>query len=90
MPKVYKFVLSGFKAQLTSNQIVVSIMAGIKISTLQKVLPDSPIVRAMPNICATVGEMASAYSFGPLMDDARLQKKITHIFSSTGVSYLFY
>ena len=40
-------------ADCAKNKIVISLMAAISIKTIQKTLPDSKIVRAMPNIAAT-------------------------------------
>lgn len=47
-----------------SGKIVVSLMAAISIKSLQSTLPQSKIVRAMPNIAATIGEAITAYSLG--------------------------
>ncbi len=44
------------------EKIVISLMAAISIRKLQKVLPKAKIVRAMPNIAATIGEAITAYA----------------------------
>lgn len=48
-----------------TNKLVISIAAGIKISVLQKYVPDCRIIRVMPNVCCTVLESASSYTLGP-------------------------
>jgi len=37
------------------NQLVLSIMAGVKIDTLKKALPTTKVIRAMPNLPAQIG-----------------------------------
>ncbi len=46
--------------ELWSGKTVVSIMAGVKLSTLSKVLEGAEIFRTMPNINALVGRSATA------------------------------
>ncbi|MFN3268771.1 MAG: pyrroline-5-carboxylate reductase [Zestosphaera sp.] len=55
-PELYNQVPS----ELWSGKTVVSIMAGVKLSTLSKVLEGAEIFRAMPNINALVGRSATA------------------------------
>lgn len=46
---------------VTSDQIVISIMAGITIKTIKSLLGLQKIVRAMPNLPAKVGEGVTSY-----------------------------
>ncbi|MEO3993455.1 MAG: pyrroline-5-carboxylate reductase [Desulfurococcaceae archaeon TW002] len=55
-PELYNQVLR----ELWSGKVVVSIMAGVKLSTLSKVLESAEIFRAMPNINALVGRSTTA------------------------------
>jgi len=57
-------------APYTSNKIVVSLMAAITIEKLERALPKAKVVRAMPNIAATIGEAITAYSLGHRVADA--------------------
>jgi pyrroline-5-carboxylate reductase len=52
-------------AAFTPGKIIVSLMAAISIKSLQNTLPDSKIVRAMPNIAAVIGESMTAYTPDP-------------------------
>lgn len=62
-PNVSKLVMDEIKGSLSSEQIVVSIMAGVTISTLENYLgDDKKIVRVMPNTPALVQEAMSAVS----------------------------
>ncbi len=58
-------VLAEIAGALTPGKTVVSIAAGITISAIEEKLPDGvAVVRAMPNIAATVGESATAIAAG--------------------------
>lgn len=61
---------------------VVSVAAGITLKTLGEALPGRPLCRAMPNICAAIGEATTALSF--LEAPAEAQKTITELFESIG------
>ncbi|MCH8004035.1 MAG: pyrroline-5-carboxylate reductase [Nanoarchaeota archaeon] len=61
-PKDMSEVLREIKSSVR-NKIIVSIAAGIKISSIEKIIgKNRKIVRVMPNINCVVGEMAAAYS----------------------------
>jgi pyrroline-5-carboxylate reductase len=49
---------------LGSDTLVVSIAAGVTIGTLEALVPERPVVRAMPNTPALVGAGASAIAGG--------------------------
>jgi pyrroline-5-carboxylate reductase len=49
---------------LGSDTLVLSIAAGVTIATLEALVPDRPVVRAMPNTPALVGAGASAIASG--------------------------
>jgi pyrroline-5-carboxylate reductase len=49
---------------LGAETLVLSIAAGVTIATLERLVPDRPIVRAMPNTPAVVGVGASAIAPG--------------------------
>jgi pyrroline-5-carboxylate reductase len=45
------------------NQVVISVISGIKIHDLEEVLGDMPIIRAMPNTAIAIQESMTALSF---------------------------
>ncbi len=51
-------------SEFTSGKIVISLMAAVSIKKIEASLPKAKIVRAMPNIAATIGEAITAYSLG--------------------------
>lgn len=58
---------------LPKDCVVVSIAAGVKIATLQEVIGDFPIVRAMPNIAASELKSATAYCSADQVSETNLQ-----------------
>lgn len=71
--------------ELGGSHLVVSIVAGVKIATLQHYVPDSKIVRVMPNHCCLVGTGAAGYSGGPGVTDEDLDK-VKSILESSGLA----
>ena len=61
-------------SEFTSGKIIISLMAAISIKTLQNTLPEAKIVRAMPNIAATIGEAITAYSYGQNFSKEDIEK----------------
>ncbi len=58
-------VAAGLREILTANRLIVSIAAGIRLSSLAEWLgPGLRLVRVMPNTPCLVGQGASAYSLG--------------------------
>lgn len=79
-----KHVLQEISEQAT-DKIVISLMAAISVKSIQNILPHSKIVRAMPNIAATIGEAITAFS-----PDLKLTKedleKVQFVFGTFGDS----
>jgi len=55
-PQEFAGAAGGLKGSLTSDQTVMSIMAGVRIDTIVEVTGHAAIVRTMPNTPATIGE----------------------------------
>jgi len=70
-PNIYEEIFNGLKNNLIINDktLIVSILAGIKISKIEEIVGSIPIIRAMPNIASSVLEGMTA-----LIGN----KKITH------------
>ena len=66
------------------QKIIVSIAAGIKISSMKKIIGEKKIVRVMPNIAAIVGEGANAFTSINL--DENEKQKIKKLLDNFGVS----
>ena len=70
-PNIYEEIFNGLKNNLIINDetLIISILAGIRISKIEEIVGSIPIIRAMPNIAASVLEGMTA-----LIGN----KKITH------------
>tara|TARA_B100001173_G_scaffold305686_1_gene311442 strand:+ start:9 stop:809 length:801 start_codon:yes stop_codon:yes gene_type:complete len=55
-------VFASIKKFTHKNQIVISVMAGVKISTIQKGLNLEKIIRSMPNLPAMIGKGMTAFT----------------------------
>ena len=61
-------------AAITASQVVLSIAAGVPTSTFEKVLGEVPVVRAMPNTPALVGEGVTGIAAGRFATEADVAK----------------
>ena len=84
-PQVMAAVLSDIAKYVPKKTLVVSIAAGIKISTLEKYLLGVPVVRVMPNTPVAVGEGMSAVARGTHADEAAANL-VSAMFSAVGRS----
>ncbi len=77
-------ILSQIKDVINEKKLVISIVAGVKIAYIQQSLEkEVAIVRAMPNIAATVDEGAAAISFGEYVSP-ELHEIASAIFEAVG------
>ncbi len=60
-------------ADHTRGKVVISFMAAISISRLERHLPKAKVIRAMTNMAAIVGEAATAYAVGTKVTPADLE-----------------
>jgi pyrroline-5-carboxylate reductase len=84
-PQQVAQALSGL-AGAAGDKLVVSIAAGVKLSTLDAALPKSRLVRVMPNTPCLVGQSASGYALGPraTADDCKL---VAQLLESVGRAF---
>lgn len=64
-PQDFKVLSQTLKKHLSGKQLIISIMAGITISTIQELLQHYNIVRAMPNTPAQLGFGITAFTAAP-------------------------
>ena len=62
-PKDAKVALEQLRPYIRQDTAILSVLAGISISTIEMALGARPIARAMPNTSATIGLSASGISF---------------------------
>ena len=63
-PQQFPDVIGEVAKAITRRQLVISIAAGIPIAWLEKRLPKAAVIRAMPNLPATVGKGFAAVAKG--------------------------
>ncbi len=82
-PQVAQAAFDEIKSHLKKDTLIVSIIAGITLKTLQENFPQNPIIRVMPNTPMSVKEGMSALSLGTKASEkqgALIQK----LFASAG------
>jgi pyrroline-5-carboxylate reductase len=62
-PQIFDRVIAEL-SQPISTQLVISILAGVKLNKLELAFPSQPVVRAMPNTPATIGAGMTAITAG--------------------------
>lgn len=82
-PKDVRYLLGQIRESVTSNQIVISLAAGVPIAAFERVLPGVAVVRTMPNTPAAVDEGITAYCGGTQADEAALETAAT-VLSAVG------
>jgi len=83
-PDSIETVLYSIKGSINSDQIFISIAAGIKIKKIEQILGESSkIVRVMPNTPSIIGEGISVISPNKSIDD-KMIKNVEEIFLNIG------
>lgn len=73
-PQVISNVLSEIKPVLSDRTLVISVAAGVEISTIQGVLGESVrVIRVMPNTPMLIGKGASGFARGPNVTDCDIR-----------------
>lgn len=67
-------LLSQISGIITADQVVVSLAAGVPIARYEQALPGVPVVRAMPNTPALVGEGVTGIAPGSHVDAEQLAR----------------
>ena len=68
-PKDVHEAMKTIKSSIHPNTIILSILAGISMSTIEEGLGKRPIARAMPNTSATIGLSATGIAFNHLVTE---------------------
>jgi len=84
-PQTFPDALPIYKPHIPQAALVVSIMAGIDIASLEAGFPGQRIVRVMPNLNLSVGKGASGYAAGKYATRADCAQ-VNAIFSAAGVA----
>lgn len=87
-PQDFPALSAELKKNVCSHNLIISIMAGITISTLQQALNTDKIVRAMPNSPAEVGMGMTGFTCPPSLN-MDLLRKAENLLSTTGRCIFF-
>jgi len=87
-PQVFPSVAEEIKDSINDNQMIVSIMAGVDIETLQRELLHKKIVRAMPNTPAQISEGMTVWTSTKEIKENE-KDEVKKIFSSMGKELYF-
>ncbi len=74
-PQDFEKVLSGYNKFIDKNKtLIISIAAGKTIGSLENIFgKDASIIRAMPNLPATISESITAYYANDIVDDTQIE-----------------
>jgi pyrroline-5-carboxylate reductase len=87
-PQDFKELAPILKQTLNKKAIVLSIMAGIRISLLEQLLDHTHIVRAMPNSPVEIGMGITGFSASKHLDMDQV-RKVENLLSTTGRTVFF-
>ncbi|MGD9560375.1 MAG: pyrroline-5-carboxylate reductase [Oscillospiraceae bacterium] len=68
-PQVLKDALQKTGAAFRAGQLVLSIVGGVSLATLEQLAPESPVIRVMPNTPMLVGKGSAGLAPGKLAGD---------------------
>ncbi|SDD40590.1 pyrroline-5-carboxylate reductase [Sporomusa acidovorans] len=82
-PQVINGVIDTIAPVVSKSTVLVTVAAGVTISTYQNKMPGVPIIRVMPNTPVAVGEGMSAMALGKYAT-TEVSKPVAQVFSSVG------
>lgn len=83
-PQNFPTALEGLTPDTRPDHIIVSIMAGVRIESIHKILPGR-VIRVMPNTPCLVGQMAAGFAPAPDVSPADLEI-VRNILQSAGLA----
>ncbi|RNF41107.1 pyrroline-5-carboxylate reductase [Planococcus salinus] len=82
-PKDIAAALADIKDTLTDNTIIISVVAGVSINTIQKHVGNLPVARVMPNTSAQIGKSATGVAWSKYVTVEK-QHDLRKLLSSIG------
>jgi len=81
-PQMFGNLAPSIAKHLSENILIISILAGTSLASLQDAFSNSALIRAMPNTPAAIGKGITAYTKGPNVTDE--QSKMTEALLAAG------
>lgn len=82
-PQDFRVLASALKPFLQPTHLILSIMAGVPIETIQQALGCERVVRAMPNLPAQVGQGMTVFATSEAVDRAQIFQ-VQNLLNTTG------
>lgn len=82
-PKDVQEAMKGISSYLSPSTVVLSVVAGVPMSTIEQGLGHRPIARCMPNTSATIGMSASAVSWNSSIEE-KAKNEIMNLLTAIG------
>jgi pyrroline-5-carboxylate reductase len=82
-PQRLRNVLNDLKGAIDPDQLVLSIVAGARMETIAGELSHQPIVRAMPNTPAQIGQGITAWTASPEVSEAQ-ERQVCQVLNAFG------
>jgi pyrroline-5-carboxylate reductase len=82
-PKDVAAALGAIKEKLTADTVILSVVAGVSIETIQKHVGHLPVARAMPNTSARIGKSATGVAWSRQVTLEK-QHELRNLLSSIG------
>jgi len=87
-PQDSESVFEKLRPFLNEHHVILSIMAGVKLSTIQRGLNTKKVIRSMPNLPAQIGMGMTAFTASPDVDRSELIA-VQNLLSTTGKAIYF-
>lgn len=82
-PKDVSAALTDIKDKLSDKTVILSVVAGVSIGTIQKYVGNLPVARAMPNTSAKIGKSATGVAWSRYVSTSQ-QHDLRNLLSSIG------
>ncbi len=82
-PKDAKAAMEGISSKVREDTVIISVVAGLRLSIIEENFPKQPVIRVMPNVPQAVGAGMAAYALGSRAD-RKTAERIALIWNSVG------
>ncbi|MBL4623904.1 MAG: pyrroline-5-carboxylate reductase [Flavobacteriales bacterium] len=84
LPQQFDTVISKMAAALTEKHVLVSVVSGVSISTIEAVIPNTPVLRAMPNTAIAIRESMTCIASNE--KSKPYEQEVSNMFNCVGLS----
>jgi pyrroline-5-carboxylate reductase len=84
LPQQFDAVISEIKDSLTDNHVLVSVVSGVSITAIESKVPNTPVLRAMPNTAIAIQESMTCIASNE--KSKHHEEAVTKMFDCVGLS----